>query len=234
MTLSKSVVMGLLIGFSSSVFSEIIEVYTWKAFPGKNAEMIALFSEAKALHGETGASVSIVQQMTGSTQEIDYVMRWDNPVEWGKSMDKNNELQASAKWQSFFAKASANPVGEMVASNSGANLDFSKAASDFDGSYVYGVWVWDVAPGRNAEFIESAMESKKIHESMGARVEVYQENVGGTGLMHYVMMWETYSDWSESVVKMGSSEAWSKYLAESDPSLSTLVAPHRGQTIVSQ
>ena len=52
MTLSKSVVMGLLIGFSSSVFSEIIEVYTWKAFPGKNAEMIALFSEAKSLHEE--------------------------------------------------------------------------------------------------------------------------------------------------------------------------------------
>ena len=66
-------------------------------------------------------------------------------------------------------------------------------------------WVWKVAPGRTADFVQSAMESKKFHESIGARIEVYSENVGGTGNMHYVMIWDSYSDWADSKDKMASS-----------------------------
>ena len=82
--------------------------------------------------------------------------------------------------------------------------------------------------------IQSAMESEKIHEELGAQVEIYQENVGGTGMMHYVMMWKNHSDWADSVVKMNESKKWAEYLAERDPNMSTLMASHRGQTLVAQ
>lgn len=219
---------------STLSFAEVIEVYTWKAFPGKGAEMISTFTEAKGIHEEAGASVAIIQRMTGSTQEVDYVMRWDNASAWGASMDAANSPKMAAKWQSFLAKANLDPSGEMVGSVSGINLDSSKKASDFDGSPVYGAWVWKVSPEKSADFIKRLMKSKEIHESMGARVEVYAENVGGTGNMHYVMMWDNYSDWAESVNKMSSSKEWAAQQASRDSSVATLVASHRGQTIVPQ
>ena len=215
-------------------FAEMVEVYTWKAFPGKGAEMINTFTEAKGIHEEAGASVAIVQRMTGSTQEVDYVMRWDDATAWGASMDAANSPKMAAKWQSFLAKASLNPSGEMVGSVSGTNLDSSKKASDFDGSLVYGAWVWKVAPEKRADFVERVMTSKKIHESLGARVEVYAESVGGTGNMHYVMFWDSYSDWAESVDKMSSSKEWAAQQANRDSSVATLIASHRGQTVVPQ
>ena len=218
---------------SCSAFSEVVEVYTWKAFPGKNSEMIAVFTEAKKLHEEAGASVAIVQRGVGSTQEVDYVMRWDDPSSWGKSMD--NALGSSRmtkKWQAFLAKANLDPAGEMVSSLSGWNLDSSKKAADFNGSFVYGAWVWDVTPGRNADFIESASRAKAIHEALGARVEIYQEGVGGTNRMHYLMIWEGYAAWAKTITKLGTSEAWADHLARRDHTAATLVASHRGQTVV--
>lgn len=234
MNMGKIGLLSLSLMLSSLSYSELVEVYTWKAFPGKTNEMVSLFSEAKAIHEKHGASISIVAQGTGSTQEIDYVMRWDSPQDWGSSLDKMAAATAGKEWQEFMAKANANPLGEMVASNAGANMDVSKTASDFDGNFVYGVWVWKPAPGRTAEMIQSAMESEKIHEELGAQVEIYQENVGGTGMMHYVMMWKNHSDWADSVVKMNASKKWAEYLAEQDPNVSTLMASHRGQTLVAQ
>ncbi len=96
----------------------------------------------------------------------------------------------------------------MIGGGSGTTLDGSKKASDVGGTRVYGAWVWKVAPKSSADFVARVMTSKKIHESLGARVEVYAEGVGGTGNMHYVMFWDSYSDWAESVNKMSSSKEW--------------------------
>ena len=165
----KTIALGCALSLTSALsFAEMVEVYTWKAFPGKGAEMINTFTEAKGIHEEAGASVAIIQRMTGSTQEVDYVMRWDDATAWGASMDAANSPKMAAKWQSFLAKANLNPSGEMVRSVSGTNLDSSKKASDFDGSLVYGAWVWKVAPEKRADFVARVMTSKKIHESLGA------------------------------------------------------------------
>ena len=51
------VVLAGLILATSSAYAEVIENYTWKAYPGKGAEMLASFVEAKAIHEDMGASV---------------------------------------------------------------------------------------------------------------------------------------------------------------------------------
>ena len=67
-------------------------------------------------------------------------------------------------------------LGEHVASFAGNNLDQSKKASDFNGSYVYSVSVWEVETGKDMQLIQAFMESKTILEETGARVEIYQGN----------------------------------------------------------
>ncbi len=101
----KTIALGFALSLTSALsFAEMIEVYTWKAFPGKSAEMINTFTKAKGIHEEAAASVEIIQRMTGSTQEVDYVMRSDDATAWGASMDPANSPNMDAQWQSFLAK----------------------------------------------------------------------------------------------------------------------------------
>ena len=41
--------------------AEVIENYTWKAYPGKGTEMLASFVEAKAIHFFIGKSFIIIE-----------------------------------------------------------------------------------------------------------------------------------------------------------------------------
>ena len=216
----------------SQARAELIEVYTWKALPGKGAQMLETFVAAKAIHEEMGATVSINQQMTGSAQEVDYVMRWDDSEAWGKSLDNNRNPAMAAKWQAFLAKANLDPAGEMIRSSGGANVDSSKKAADFKDSYVYGVYVWEPEAGQTLAFMQTAMEAEKLHEEMGARVEIYTENVGTPGRVHYVMMWDSYSDWAGTTAKMSNSKAWAALAARTNNGLGTLTSSFRAQTLV--
>ncbi len=227
------VLAGLLLA-TSSTYAEVIENYTWKAVPGKDAEMLAAFTEAKAIHEDMGASVSMSQHGTGSTQLIDYTMRWDNLDAWAKSMDMGRSPEGVARWQKFMAQYDE-PVGEMVASSGGANLDSSKSADDFDGNYVFAVFVWEPNAGQRAEFLAGAMAAEKLHESLGARVEVYGEQFGDFGRVHYVMMYDDYASWAESNKKMAQSKEWAEMQAASAAGgTGTLVSTMRGQTLVAQ
>ena len=72
-------------------YSEVVEVFTWKANPGKDTQMVQAFREAAVIHEKEGAVVSMEAMNVGGTQgTYQYVMRWDNPVEWGISKDKIN------------------------------------------------------------------------------------------------------------------------------------------------
>ena len=74
-----------------------------------------------------------------------YVMRWDNLVDWGISKDK---LNTSAEWAALGEKYTPGELGEMTSSLSGVNLDSSVKASDFSDPFVYSVQVWDPTPGK--------------------------------------------------------------------------------------
>ena len=218
----------LLVSFSPFAVAEIIEVYTWKAFPGKGTLMLTNMAEAAAIHTEEGASVYMYAHNVGSTQLGDYVLRWDNREAWGATKDKS---RVSEKWVEFWAKTSGDPSGELVSSLSGQNLDANVKAEDFRGLNTYGVWVWDPAPGKNAEVLQSFATATNIHQSLGARVDSYAEGFGGTGNLHYLLSFKSWSDMATFQDKLVNDPRWLELNSSGDPNNLTLVRSFSGQTI---
>ena len=169
----RNLIIATAIMFSSVSFSEVAEVYQWKAFPGKGQDMLVNMSKAAAIHRSEGAQVSINAHNIGSTQLVDYIVRWDNTKDYAKGKDVQANSEA---WVQFWSESNNNPAGELVASFAANNLDPTVKASDFNDSYVYSVTVWEVETGKDLDLIERFMESKSILESTGARVEIYAWN----------------------------------------------------------
>ena len=215
--------------FSVSSFTEVAECYSWNANPGKSAQFMNTVQEAAVIHSKLGANVGVYAMNVGGIgQEIQYCMRWDNILEWGKSKD---EMAQSQEMQAFFAKASQNPTGTLVATISGANLDQSAKADLFDKPMAFQVQVWEVAPGRTLEAITTFQEAEKIIESLGMQVEIYQEGAGGNGKMHYVIASDNWTKLSEGFASLGTSEKWNKFIASVSPDGAKLVSTHNGSSM---
>ena len=215
--------------FSVTSFAEVAECYSWNANPGKSAQFMSTVQEAAVIHSKLGANVGVYAMNVGGIgQEIQYCMRWDNILEWGKSKDK---MAQSQEMQAFFAKASQNPTGTLVATISGANLDQSAKADLFDKPMAFQVQVWEVAPGRTLEAITTFQEAEKIIESLGMQVEIYQEGAGGNGKMHYVIASDNWTKLSEGFAALGTSEKWNKFIASVSPDGAKLISTHNGSSM---
>tara|TARA_B100000579_G_C22755446_1_gene816192 strand:- start:24 stop:722 length:699 start_codon:yes stop_codon:yes gene_type:complete len=184
---------------SLNLVADVAEVYQWKAFPGKNQQMLENMQRASEIHEKEGAQVVIDLLNVGSTPLVNYVMRWDDSKKYAQFKDNQNQ---SSEWLEYWADVNQNPSGEMVASFSANNLDTTKKASDFDGSYVYSVTVWKVQPGKDFQLIERFMESKAILEKSGARVEIYQGNWGAPNEYHFLLMYNSWVDLESSFSKL--------------------------------
>ena len=226
----KNLIITSLIGFSTITFSDVVEVYTWKAKPGKDAELIQLFRDAAVIHENEGATVAMEAMNVGDTMgTYQYVMRWDNLVDWGISKDK---LNTSAEWAALGEKYTPGELGEMTSSLSGVNLDSSVKASDFSDPFVYSVQVWDPTPGKIQELISNFMMAKSMIEATGARVEIYSEGTGGNGKFHYVLLHENWTKMGEVYAALGSSEEWLAFQSSTaQGNAATLVSSHSGQVI---
>ena len=219
----------LISSFSVSSFTEVAECYSWNANPGESAQFMNSVQEAAVIHTKLGANVGVYAMNVGGIgQEIQYCMRWDNILEWGKSKDK---MAQSQEMQAFFAKASQNPTGTLVATISGANLDQSAKADLFDKPMAFQVQVWEVAPGRTLEAITTFQEAEKIIESLGMQVEIYQEGAGGNGKMHYVIASDNWTKLSEGFAALGTSEKWNKFIASVSPDGAKLISTHNGSSM---
>lgn len=219
----------LISSFSVSSFTEVAECYSWNANPGKSAQFMNSVQEAAVIHTKLGANVGVYAMNVGGIgQEIQYCMRWDNILEWGKSKDK---MAQSQEMQAFFAKASQDPTGTLVATISGANLDQSAKADLFDKPIAFQVQVWEVAPGRTLEAITTFQEAEKIIESLGMQVEIYQEGAGGNGKMHYVIASDNWTKLSEGFAALGTSEKWNKFIASVSPDGAKLISTHNGSSM---
>ena len=219
----------LISSFSVSSFTEVAECYSWNANPGKSAQFMNSVQEAAVIHTKLGANVGVYAMNVGGIgQEIQYCMRWDNILEWGKSKDK---MAQSQEMQAFFAKAFQDPTGTLVATISGANLDQSAKADLFDKPMAFQVQVWEVAPGRTLEAITTFQEAEKIIESLGMQVEIYQEGAGGNGKMHYVIASDNWTKLSEGFAALGTSEKWNKFIASVSPDGAKLISTHNGSSI---
>ena len=230
MKIIKNLIITSLIGFSTITFSDVVEVYTWKAKPGKDAELIQLFRDAAVIHENEGATVAMEAMNVGDTMgTYQYVMRWDNLVDWGISKDK---LNTSAEWAALGEKYTPGELGEMTSSLSGVNLDSSVKASDFSDPFVYSVQVWDPTPGKIQELLSNFMMAKSMIEATGARVEIYYEGTGGNGKFHYVLLHENWTKMGEVYAALGSSEEWLAFQSSTaQGNAATLVSSHSGQVI---
>ena len=226
----KNLIITSLIGFSTITFSDVVEVYTWKAKPGKDAELIQLFRDAAVIHENEGAIVAMEAMNVGDTMgTYQYVMRWDNLVDWGISKDK---LNTSAEWTALGEKYTPGELGEMTSSLSGVNLDSSVKASDFSDPFVYSVQVWDPTPGKIQELLSNFMMAKSMIEATGARVEIYSEGTGGNAKFHYVLLHENWTKMGEVYAALGSSEEWLAFQSSTaQGNAATLVSSHSGQVI---
>ena len=203
------IVLSIFLSISTVSFADVVEVFQWKAFPGKGQDMLESMSKAAKIYASEGGQVSIDAHNIGSTQLINYVIRWDNSKDYARSKD----LQKSSKaWADFWAESNANPAGELVASFSANNLDPTKKASDFKGSYVYSAAIWKVNPGKDLALITRFMEAKPILEAAGARVEIYAGGWGAPGEYHYVLMYDSWAALEASFSKLGPGSDWAKLM----------------------
>ena len=58
----------------------------------------------------------------GTSQDMDYVLRYDDLESYGRLKDANLNNE---EWNTFLAKVRANPSGELVSSWSANNIDSS-------------------------------------------------------------------------------------------------------------
>ena len=176
--MKKLLVLLFLTAFARHSAGEILEVYTWKPYPGKAEQLLQTFEEAAEIHSSLGIGVTINALGVGTTQNMDYVLRYDDLESYGRLKDANF---GDTSWNTFLAKARANPSGELVSSWSANNLDSSNMADDFtDQGQVIAFFRWQPAPGAAGlqAMTQGAMTSKPIHEDLGARIETYLINSG--------------------------------------------------------
>lgn len=78
------------------------------------------------------------------------------------------------------------------------------------------VATWRPAPGRAQELIQRMAEAKKIHERLGAVVTASQANLAGpaSGIIGYVMGFESRSAWGKCVDALATDAAWQKFVVE--------------------
>jgi len=213
----------ILLSVSQLASAEIVEVYQWEPYPGRAADLLTTMQEAAQIHTSLGATIQINVLDIGSTQNIDYVMRYDDLISWGESRDKN---LMSAEWTAFFARVSANPAGKLVSSVQGINTDTTTMADDFADQPIFNVSVFDPDPGGSAILAEGFSTAKMMHEAMGARVETYTELYGGTDKMHYVMFFDSWAHMAQVTEAMSTNEAWQAFNS------ATLSNPNPGSALV--
>jgi hypothetical protein len=201
----------LLVVFAAQVsHGEILEIYTWKPHAGKAELMLDAMQEAAEIHSGLGIGVTISQLAQGTTQDIDYVLRYDDLESWGALNDSST---LSAEWNTFFAKFQANPHGELVNSFSMVNHDQSNMADDWaEEGQIVSFFRWEPALGLAGQeaLRQGFMTAKEIHEALGARVETYQVTNGSEGVtdMMYLMIYDGYSEMAEVNQAMQTSPEW--------------------------
>lgn len=232
--MKKLLVLLFLTAFAGHSAGEILEVYTWKPYPGKAEQLLQTFEEAAEIHSSLGIGVTINALGVGTTQNMDYVLRYDDLESYGRLKDANF---GDTSWNTFLAKARANPSGELVSSWSANNLDSSNMADDFtEQGQVIAFFRWQPAPGAAGlqAMTQGAMTSKPIHEDLGARIETYLINSGeNRGQVLYLMIYDSFSDMARTASAMASSSEWQSLLLENstNPNFGTLVLSGQAMTI---
>ena len=186
------IVVCCLAGFTGLVSAERLEAFRWQANSSSPAGLVQGMMTAAKMHEKYGAQVGIYRMDVGGSgyPTFDYILRWDSAEAWAKTKETNT----NEEWQAFWEQAAASPSGTLLYSLEGLNWDASAKAADFAQDGPYRVYVWQPNAGKAAAVYAAFSRAKEMHTAMGAKVSIYNEGVGGTGKVHYVM---SFDDWAE-------------------------------------
>lgn len=225
-SLFKNALLALVFSLPFSATAEILEVYNWKANPGMSGKMYTIMAKAKTIQEALGIQVDVYNLQVGSDLTVDYVLRFDSMSDWGS---KKDALSANEDWMALWAESASAGAGEVQSSLVGINLDSTKTAASFDKLWeVYNVFVYDAAPGEDVSLLSRFAEAQKIHEKLGARIDIYGEGSGGTGNFHYVMSFPNWTEMASFNDKLSESKAWAKFQSETKPGSAELVKSFSG------
>ena len=87
--------------FAQNSLGEILEVYTWKPFPGRSEQLLQTFEQAATIHSKLGIGVTINALGVGTSQNVDYVLRYDDLESYGRLKDANFYDE---EWNTFLEK----------------------------------------------------------------------------------------------------------------------------------
>ena len=199
-------------------YAEILEIYTWKPYPGKAEQLVQDMNEAAKIHSELGITVTISALSLGTTGDVDYVMSYEDLESWGSLKDATLK---STEWNAFLGKTRSNPSGELVDSFSMSNHDLLNRSNPFsEPGQVVAFFRWEPAPGAaGSEALRQGFTAAKvIHESLGARVETYQIMNGRDGVrdMMYIMIYNNYSHMASVNEQMLTNSEWIAFQQEAN------------------
>jgi len=191
----------LILSFSAIKAEGIADMYFYKAKPGKLQEAADLMREGRDIGLSNGQSVIVHQQNIGKGAEKVFV--------WVDFFDDYNQRAAQAytneSWGPFLEKFNSQDVLEPIKSYQMTSLDDINP-----GDYIVQVWTWRPKVGKAAQTLKALEEAKKIFESHGFLVDLWQHGLGSKYSFNFVMLSNSKEEQAKSLESLLTDEEWQK------------------------
>jgi len=185
----------------SSAYSIEANVWEYKVQPGHMNESVELFEEAITLSRAAGRNTTILQQTFGKDGEFKY--HWVDFHDSLEARAKDNAYQ-SPDFSDFITRFYASDALTTVRSYSMTLIDDQLC----DNPGVVSVYVWKPNPGKFSNVVEDFKESSAFFEKHGWEVDLWQETIGGSDNLQFVMCSKTKEDEAKSSTSLNNDEDW--------------------------
>ena len=183
----KSIVLAVLLIFSTSAFAQVVSVNVYQPIPGGAQQLSAYFQEAKSILQAAGAQVTTTSDLKGIFR---FGVAFDNWEAFGRF---SQSLQGNESWGAFQNKIAGTRVSNQI-DNLLLDQRVAPATPGGGPGAVSQITVWEPTTGTMAQVVEGAMGAKPIHERAGATVSVYT----GGGRMYYLQTYPSFEAWGKN------------------------------------
>lgn len=185
----------------------------WQPNPGREADTLAAFSEAKRIQEAMGGRARAFQGIADGLGPVvfSYVLETDNMAAY---LNILGQLRTSADFRALLQKVvqTPTPAATRVSASVATELPGLESGelTGAPGSLVGSVWQWQVKPGRMAEALEGARTGHGLARGMGATVSVWTNTYAGAGvgLVGAAFLFEGYAAMADYVQKAASNPEW--------------------------
>jgi hypothetical protein len=183
----KSILIALLLTFSSSTFAQVVSVNVYQPAAGGAPIVTESFREARDIIQASGAQVAISSDLSGTYRFATIHDSWEAYGEWYAA------LQTNAAFGVFQAKT----VSRAAATQTD-NIRLRTVAAAAPGGgpgAVTQITVWELTNSNMARMLQAGRDSKVIHEKEGAAVSVY---ANGNNRMYYLQRYDSMAAWGKA------------------------------------